>query len=503
MLLQLGVSVMNNYTPFLSKSRFIKGMQCHKALWFQTHRPDLKLETPQDLQAIFDTGHEIGILAQQLYPGGVEVPFDGVLLSEQIEQTRKLIESGADTIYEAAFSHDNIFIKADILHRTAEGWKLGEVKSATKAKEVYINDAAVQYHVITGCGVTISSVGLVLIDTRYVRNGQVEPYKLFKWVDVTNEVLLRQESIKAEAENQRSMLCAPEPTIDIGPHCSKPYECDYAHHCWKHIPSPSVFDFVDLGKPDPFKLYRQGIIKMEDVLPTSLKWRQQLQLDGVMCKNQVVDKNAVQDFLDELWYPLAFLDFETTYMTPIPLFDGTRPYQQVPFQFSLHWQNEPDGELFHFEFLAPAGDDPRESFLEALLDAMPHNACVLAWNSAFEAKIMGLLARSFPQYRDQLSAIIDNMIDLMSPYRSKNIYHWQFNGSYSLKAVLPALVPELTYESLAINNGSMASEAWLKMRKSDDNDEMGKLKLGLLEYCHLDTLAMVEILDKMRAMTTD
>lgn len=233
------------FIPFLSKSRFIKGMQCHKALWFQTHRPDLKLETPPEIQAIFDTGHEIGALAQQLFSGGVEVLFDGISLSDQIEQTRALIDSGAETIYEAAFSHNNIFCKADILHRTADGWKLGEVKSSTKAKDVYINDAAVQYHIITGCGIKVSNVGLVLIDTSYVRKGEIEPNKLFKWVDVTDEVLSRQENIVKEAAAQRTMLCGPEPVIDIGPHCSAPYECDYVHHCWEHIPSPSVFDFVD------------------------------------------------------------------------------------------------------------------------------------------------------------------------------------------------------------------------------------------------------------------
>ena len=297
------------------------------------------------------------------------------------------------------------------------------------------------------------------------------------------------------------MLCDSEPLIDIGPHCSKPYECDYAHHCWQHIPSPSVFDFVDLGKPDPFKLYQQGIIKMEDVPPTSLKWRQQLQLDGILNKNQIVDEVAVQEFLDELWYPLVFLDFETTYMTPVPLFDGTRPYQQVPFQFSLHWQNEPDGELFHTEFLAPTHGDPRELFLETLLEVMPDNSCVITWNAGFEGKILGWLARNFPRRRDRINSIITNIIDLMSPYRSKNIYNWQFNGSYSLKAVLPALVPELSYGALAINNGTMASSAWLALRLSDDDGHNEQIRQRLLEYCHLDTLAMVKILEKMRQMT--
>jgi hypothetical protein len=488
------------FTPFLSKSRFIKGMQCHKALWFQTHRPELKQEASASLQAIFDSGHEVGTLAQQLFPGGVEVPFDGVTLSDQVEQTRSLIASGIDTIYEAAFSHDNIFVKADILHRTVNGWKIGEVKSSTKAKEVYVNDAAVQYHVISGCGIPVSDIGLVLIDTGYVRHGDIDPQGLFKWVDVTEKVLSRQGAIVAEAKAQRTMLCGTEPAIDIGPHCSEPYECDFAKHCWQHIPSPSVFDFSDIGKPDAFELYRQGIIKMEDVPPTLLKWRQQLQLDGFLHNNEVVDAGAVQKFMNELWYPLVFLDFETTYMTPIPLFDGTSPYQQVPFQYSLHMQYGPDSELQHHEFLAPTHSDPREEFLNDLLAAIPEDSCILIWNVAFESKILRALAQEFPQHQERIDVIIDNMVDLMSPFRSKNIYHWQFDGSYSLKYVLPALVPELSYDSLTINNGSMASDAWLTMRESEDADEIERLRRGLLEYCHLDTLAMVKILEKMKAM---
>lgn len=251
---------MNEYVPFLSKSRFIKGMQCHKALWLQTHRPELKDEVGADRQAVFDAGHNVGGLAQKLFPDGVEVPFDGLSLSEQIEMTRQLVASGMSTIFEAAFSFDNVFFKADILHKTRNGWHLGEVKASTGAKEHFINDIAVQYHVITGCGVPVETASLILLDTSYVRTGQIEPEKLFTWVDVTMAVLQRQENIKGEIIRQRTMLRGDMPQITIGPNCTTPYNCDYMGHCWAHVPEDSVFRFADKGKPNCFKLYHKGIV---------------------------------------------------------------------------------------------------------------------------------------------------------------------------------------------------------------------------------------------------
>jgi len=490
------------FTPFLSKSRFIKGLQCHKALWLQTNRPELKAETTPQQQAVFDTGHDVGLLAQQLFPGGVEVPFEGVKLSEQIRQTRELIESGAETIYEAAFSYDNVFVKADIMHRVNGRWRMGEVKSSTQAKEVYINDASVQYYVITGCGIPLESAGLVLIDTDYVRMGDVEPDKLFTWVDITAEVLDRQGMVPDEIRRQREMLLASEPVIDIGPHCSDPYACDFQDYCWAHIPSPSVFDFADIGKPNPFALYRQGIIRMEDTPRDTLGWRQELQLDGHLNRSMVVDAKAVKEFLTTLTYPLCFLDFETTYMTAVPLFDGTSPFQQVPFQFSLHIQDTATADARHIEFLHDGIDDPRKAFLQALLAGLPHNACVLTWNKAFERKILRALAEQFPQHRNRIGSILENMVDLMAPFRSKQIYHWQFDGSYSIKAVLPALVPELSYGDLTISDGGAAASAWLALRATSDAAEKEQIRKYMLAYCHLDTLAMVRILDKMREMVS-
>lgn len=494
---------MSEYTPFLSKSRFVKGLQCHKALWLLTHRPELRAETTAQQQAVFDTGHDVGLLAQQLFPGGVEVQFEGVKLGEQIRQTMELIDSGARTIYEAAFSYENVFVKADIMHRVSGTWQMREVKSSTQAKEVYINDAAVQYRVVNGCGVPIESVGLVLIDTSYIRHGELEPEKLFKWEDITQEVLDRQDTVSAEIRRQQAMLSGSEPDMDIGPHCSQPYECDFRDYCWAHIPSPSVFDFVDIGKPDGFALYREGIIRMEDTPPEVLGWRQKLQLDGYLNQRNAVDIDATRAFLDSLWYPLHFVDFETTYMMAVPLFDGTSPFQSVPFQFSLHWQDTPDSSLQHRDFLAVDEVDPLEPFLLALLDGIPDDSCVLTWNKSFEGKILRDLAKFFPQHSRRIEKILENVRDMMAPFRSKHIYHWQFDGSYSIKAVLPALVPELSYKELTIRDGGMAASAWLELRATEDLVERERLRSGLLEYCHLDTLAMVKILEKMREIVID
>ncbi len=491
---------MAKYSPFLSKSLYIKGLQCHKALWLHKNRPELKDDVSTAQQAVFDAGTDVGILAQHLFPGGVEVPYDGLSTAQQVTMTRRLIDEGVETIYEAAFNFDNIFCKVDILHKGVNGWGLYEVKNSTDKKDVYVNDIAVQYLIVTGSEIPVSSACLVHINNQYVRHGDIDVPQLFTILDVTEEIVAKQAELHENIAAMRSMLQGEMPAIDIGPHCSNPYECSFSGYCWSHIPSPSVFDFADLGKPDGFALYKQGIVKMEDVSRETLGWRQQMQLDGCLHQKNVVDVAAIREFLNSLWYPLAFLDFETTCLMAVPLFDGTRPFQPVPFQFSLHLQNTSGAPIQHREFLAPAVGDPQEPFLHALLDVLPENACILSWNKGFEGKILRMLAERFPMHSERLHHLIDNLVDLMAPFRSKQIYHWKFDGSYSIKVVLPALVPELSYETLSISDGGTAADAWLRLRASSDPEEQKQIRGNLLEYCHLDTLAMVRILDELGKM---
>ena len=484
-----------NQAPHLSKTLFIKGLQCHKYLWLAKNQPELKDEISESQEAVFQSGTDVGMLARDLFPGGLEIPYEGLTHSQQIERTAQGIADGAETLYEAAFSYEGIFMKADIIHRDGLGWNLYEVKSSTSMKDVYLNDISVQYYVMNGAGITINKAYLVHINNQYVRQGKIDVQGLFTIEDITAAVIDSQSFVTEQASKMRLMLQGDMPVLDIGPYCSDPYDCQFKGTCWQHVAENSVFSIG--GRLDRFSLYKQGIINLGDVPLDILSDSQRLQVEGVLNQKDFINKEAVQEFLGTLSYPLCFLDFETTFMTPVPMYDGTRPYQQVPFQFSAHVIEYEGAEMQHYEFLAPAGTDPRKAFIESLLAAVPENACVVAYNKNFETQRLQDLKEWFPEYGARIDGIIENMVDLMVPFRSKDVYLWQMEGSYSIKYVLPALVPELTYDALEISNGEMASNSWLALAQETDPVKSETIRKQLLEYCGLDTLAMVRILDRL------
>jgi len=489
-----------NISTYLSKSLFIRGLQCHKSLYLHKYNPELKDELSEEQEAKFQTGINVGIYAQKLFPDGVEIIWEDASLSNQIKQTKAEIQRGTKVIYEAAFSYDNVFVKVDILRKTEIGWEIYEVKGSTALKDVYHDDIAIQYYVLKGSGLPVSKAFLVHINNQYVRKGEIEVDKLFTIQDLSNDVIEKQKSIKDEIYKMREMLKSQEPNIDIGGHCTDPYDCDFFGYCWKHIPENSVFSLKGAG-PNKFDLYRQGVIHLEDIPIGILPQSQRIQLEGALYKKNITNKKAVKKFLDTLWFPICFLDFETTFMVPIPMFEETRPYQQVPFQYSLHYLENEDAELQHFEYLAPANGDPRKELVEKLLNEIPKNACVLVYNKTFEIGVLNDLAKWFPEYSEQIKRIIRNIRDLMIPFRKKDIYRWEMGGSYSIKYVLPALVPEMNYKEMEISDGGMASSAWLNMLALENLEETEKTRKALLDYCKMDTLAMVSILDKLYEIT--
>lgn len=482
----------------LSKSQYIRGLQCPKSLWLHKLNPELRDAVDQGRQAVFDSGMDVGKLAQDLFPGGVEIAFEDGTLEEQIARTREMMSAGVDVLYEATFRHNGVLMKTDILRRTASGWELYEVKSSSGPKDVYLEDIAVQYHVLTGVGIPVVRAGLIHINTGYIRQGALEPENLFVIRDLTDQVIAHQPAVEANLEWLRAALTGGAIDTDIGPHCFDPYECDFRGHCWSHIPDNSVFDLRDHGRPDSFDLYRRGIVHLRDIPAEELGWRQQLQVAGTLRQQSRIDIDAVRSFLDSLWYPLCFLDFETTYLTPVPLFDGTRPYEQVPFQFSLHVIDTPGGAPRHCAFLASPDEDPQEEFMRALIAALPENACILTYNQVFETRILKDLAGRLPHWRSAVDGITANVRDLMVPFRNRSVYLWPQNGSYSIKAVLPAMVPELSYEGLPVADGAAASQAYLRMRATEDDAERETLRSHLLDYCHLDTWGMVRIVEKLQ-----
>ena len=481
---------------YLSKSLFIRGLQCHKSLYLHKHHQELKDEVPLSRETLFQSGYEVGLMAQNLFPGGITIPYDPDNYDRQVALTKEAIAKGTTTLYEAAFQFDGVFVKVDILRKGKDGWDIYEVKSSTSIKDIYIPDAAVQYYVVKGSGLPVSRAFLVHINNQYVREGEIEVDKLFTINDVTLEVQQMQDTVAGELDTQKTMLRGDIPQIDIGPYCHEPYDCDFIGHCWSHIPEDSVFT-IRGSKPLPFTLYNRGIILLKDVPVHMLSASQKLQVEALLEKKVIIAKEAVRDFLDALWYPLYFLDFET-FGTPIPLFDGTRPYQQIPYQYSLHYLEHEDADLKHHEYLAEPKIDPREELIKKLANEIPHNACILAYNAGFEAGILKGLSEWLPRYREEIDTILNNLRDLSIPFRKKDIYHWQFRGSYSLKSVLPALVPDLSYQDMEIQDGDMAMQAYFRMQESDDPVETERLRNALLEYCRLDTLGMVRIVQIMR-----
>jgi hypothetical protein len=243
-------------------------------------------------------------------------------------------------------------------------------------------------------------------------------------------------------------------------------------------------------------LYNRGILRIEDVPLHELNASQRQQAEATLNKQDVVNSKGVKEFLETLSYPLYHLDFET-FNSPIPKFDDTRPYQQVPFQFSVHVQQEPDAEPEHYEYLAPPNVDPRRELIDQLLAIIPEDACVLTYNQAFEKGVLRDLAALFPDLQDAIEKRLVNVRDLMVPFRRRDVYRWQMKGSYSIKEVLPAMVPELSYVGMDIADGMAAMQAYHDMCAMEAGEDQERLRQAMLEYCRLDTLAMVKILDAL------
>jgi hypothetical protein len=483
----------------LSKSQFMRGLQCRKSLWLYKYNPELR--TPPDAmqQAIFDMGTEVGLYARQLFPGGTAIEYEGSTFAEKVRKTQELVQGGEHTIYEATISHNDIIVMVDILHKGRKGWELYEVKSSSRLKDEHAKDVSIQYYVLKGSGLTVSKAALVHINNEYVRHGDIAIAELFAVEELTDEVQESEAFIGNELLTIRSMLQGPCPDIDIGAHCTSPYDCDFIDHCWQHIPENSVFDLRGKGI-DKFEYYTSDIIRFQDLHLGTLNLKQRMQVEAELNDTETIDYKGIAEFLDTLHYPQYFLDFET-FMPAIPRFEGTRPYQNIPFQYSLHVLDHDGADLKHHEFLAEAGRDPRERIARDLSTLIPDNACVITYNSSFEKGRIKELAEQFPRYAEKLMQIQDSIVDLMVPFRQRLYYKKEMKGSYSIKYVLPALVPDLGYEGMVISGGSDAMNVYAGLYLVEDTKEVEKIREDLRAYCRMDTLGMVRILDKLREVS--
>ena len=450
-------------------------------------------------KSIFKRGIDVGVLAQQLFPGGIDASagekFD---YDKCVKRTKEEVEKGSKIIYEAGFLHDQVLAIADIIVKDKNGWNIYEVKSSTSVSETYINDAALQYYVLNGWGLKIKSFNIIYINNQYVRKGDLNLEELFTIEPVLNLIKPMQKVVKENVERLKEVLKRKTiPKIDIGGHCHNPYTCGFFNYCRKHIPQNSIFDFSGMHLSKKYELYNEGIVSLDDVPQDyPLNANNKLQLESYKSGKTIVDVEGIKNFLSDLKYPFYFLDFES-FQSAVPLYDNTKPYQQVPFQFSVHIQKTEDSTIEHKEFLAESGEDPRPKFIKELLVATKGTGDIIVYNLAFEKTRMQELARDFPEYEEELQKRIARLKDVMIPFQKKYYYSPEMKGSYSIKVVLPALVPEMNYENLEINEGGLAAIAFNDLQYETDLMKIADTRQQLLEYCKMDTLAMVKIFNKL------
>jgi hypothetical protein len=485
----------------LSKSTFIRGLQCEKSLYLYKYHYKLKDPAPSSLQAIFNQGTNIGVLAQQLFPNGADAsPENHFKMVESVAKTLDFISQGETIIYEATFLYNDVLAALDILVKDQEGWKAYEVKSSTKVTETYIKDAAIQYYTISNSGIDLKDISIVHINNQYTKDGELDINRLFTIESVYDQVLEFLPRIPNEVKRLKNVIeSSGIPKIDIGPHCSEPYDCDFKGTCWKHIPDYSVFDISRLNTDKKFNLYNKGVITLNqiDLGEESLNPNQVLQVQSEINGTSYIDNIKIRKFTEGLNHPLYFLDFETV-GPAVPVYDGSRPYQQLVFQYSLHKQETLISSIEHKEYLANPSQDPRIGFIEQLIEDCSNSGDILVYNIGFERGKLNDLIEIFPEYSNKLEGIINRLKDLMIPFQQKWYYTPEMRGSYSIKAVLPALVPELSYNDLDIKDGGTASNTFLSMINGTFQGNIEEARRQLLEYCKLDTFAMVKILEKIR-----
>lgn len=491
---------MKNITN-ISKTLYCNGVQCPKMLWLKKHHPELFDESVMN-QSVLDSGSEVGDLAMGLFGNFTEVPYGD--LSEMIRKTDNLLASEEQNIAEASFTYDGLFCSVDILRNLGGGnLELYEVKSSTSVHDSHLHDVAYQMYVLERLGYHVEKACLVHINREYIRGRELEIEKLFAIEELTGMARQMQGDVHERVQTLKACILNPEePCLDIGLHCWSPYDCGFWKHCTEALPPLNVFYVSGMQKKTKIKYYAQGIVSFEDLLnKAKLNPGQKMQLQYELEDTDAhIEPDKIKEFLDTLTYPLYFLDFES-FEPAIPLYENSRPYDQIVFQYSLHYFEEEGGPLHHKEFLAMPGKDPRRELAEQLCADIPLGVCTLAYNMTFEKARIKELAELYPDLADHLMDIYGNIKDLMVQFQKKQYYTKAMQGSYSIKYVLPALFPDdpaLDYHNLeGVHNGSEASAAFAVMQKMNQ-EELMSCRANLLKYCGLDTFAMVRVLDRLK-----
>lgn len=443
----------------LSKSTFMYGCQCPLRLWMHKYQPSFKDPVDKQQQQLFQSGTDLGQLARQLFPGGVDAtPPDYFQYALSVKKTAEWIAAGKTIIYEAAFQHEGLLCAVDILVKKSDGWYAYEVKGSTRVKDVFVMDAAFQYHVITNAGLPLQQISLIYINNQYVRKGALALNELFTSTAITEQVKEYRTFLQAKSAELLQVVAnkSQPPIVVAGDQCSQPYRCDFYSHC----NSKAELAVEEMGEP-------------------------------------VVDFVQLQSFISTLQYPIYYMDFET-WSQAVPQFDGHWPFRQVCFQYSVKVQHKPSAILEEYGYLANDISTPSTDFINSLLSVLGEEGTIVVYNATFERSRLLDFVRDNPLWEPAISELINRMVDLMDVFRKKQYYLPEMGNSYSIKSVLPALFPEEGYEGLAISDGMEAANAFYQLNQVNNPEKIRATRAALEAYCSMDTLAMFKIIEHIR-----
>lgn len=503
---------MSSTTPYrtFSKSKLLALRQCRKRLWLEVHQPELR--DFSTAMAAFQTGYTVGDLARKIFDPtgqGRLISIEKMGWDEAFAQTKIWMKEGIGPIFEGAFATNGGLALADVMLPVWEGdrltWDLIEIKSSTQVKNYHRDDAAIQAALIRREGWALRRVQVAVLNTSFIYPGEHQYEGIFRLTDLTEEVTAREPEVWQWIVEARETAGEPSaPDIPMGGHCHSPFDCPFIHHCRpkENLPQYPLHILPRLSSKKKQSLREKGFLEIAEVPDNQLS-AQQRKVKQTTLQNKVFwDQIRARQLTQPIDPQTRFLDFETIKFS-VPIWKGTRPYQQIPFQFSLHTRHA-DGTLLHHEFLDLSGEDPREALMQTLIQHCGTNGRIYAYHTPFESQVLHGLARDFPAYADSVKAIISRLVDLC-PITRKVYYHPSQRGTWSLKAVLPAMCPDLSYQELdGVHHGGEAMEVFATaISPNTSPEERATMDRQLRAYCHLDTLAILRIWEKFTGLESN
>jgi len=479
----------------ISKTAFIKAEQCLKHFYLYKNHPYLRDSVSRDKQFIFKRGTDVGIFAQQLFPDGIDVTFsekrDQVLFAQK---TIDLIASGVNTIYEATFIYNDLLVMVDVLHKHDDKWIAYEVKSSLKITDTYVKDACFQYYVIKNCLPDLFDFNLLTLNPNYILNGELDIKKLFKTTSVLKDAIKNNDYFAHKSQIAKLTLEQGKiPDIKIGTHCFQPYECDFLGTCWKDSKETnSVLTLGKLTKQEIFNLYDQNIKLITDIDINTIASKEiKIQVKASIEQKEQFDVSEISAFTSNIKQPSCSLDIEV-WMPAIPYYEGTKPFQQIPFLFSMIY--EANNEIKNYSYFKPIEEDLRKEFLEKILFVTKDFQSILMFDKSLEETVLNQLAVLYPEYLKDIQNFISKIVDLAEPIKKGNYYHPNMKGNFTLKSIAPLVNQEAGFDNLDIQSGISAMYIYESLL-AQNAIEGEQTKQQLIEYCEMDALITYQLLN--------